>query len=382
MLRKCIALAIALGFAGGALAAENNSSSGTVLNVQASQQQTDGADTASLASAMHLLASQQHALASQQASVLAELSKVSAGLGKLSAQQNDTNVALSAFAAQQASVNAFLINAHNKLFSFTNDSLASLRESAAQQATHNAAAAANITELLASGFTLSSAAVVKNCARSSVFFIEHVDTCSAFAYRSGPVGARGTILVSAAHCFLNEAGQAKSSSAAVTARSLAMPPMACTLLATFGKPSDAALLHCPGAAGTLPLRRRAGAATFFLPAATAGFAEDTLVASEYSLPQTRVSLNIRPSYVGTTLGAGRPAHSTSSHGTNSLGYRVAGVVEQGTVFGKSGGPVLDASCGVLGVNHVSLQSSGFAGLDEVDNHMSEMAKNSTDWAAS
>ena len=74
--------------------------------------------------------------------------------------------------------------------------------------------------------------------------------------------------------------------------------------------------------------------------------------------------------MGTTLGAGRPAHPTSSHGADSLGYRVAGVVEQGTVVGMSGGPVVDASCGVLGVNHASLQSSGYASLDEVDQYMS------------
>ena len=36
------------------------------------------------------------------------------------------------------------------------------------------------------------------------------------------------------------------------------------------------------------------------------------------------------------------------------------------VNGMSGGPVMDTSCGVLGVNHASALSSGFAGLDEVD----------------
>ena len=32
----------------------------------------------------------------------------------------------------------------------------------------------------------------------------------------------------------------------------------------------------------------------------------------------------------------------------------------------SGGPVVDASCGVLGVNHAYAHSTGYASLDEVD----------------
>jgi hypothetical protein len=42
------------------------------------------------------------------------------------------------------------------------------------------------------------------------------------------------------------------------------------------------------------------------------------------------------------------------------------VVEQPTAPGMSGGPVLDKECNVLGVNHISAASSGFASLDEVD----------------
>ena len=412
-----IALAIALGFllAAAVAAGKYNSSFSSALDVQASQK------TSSVT--LDTLSAQLHVLSSQQASVFAELGKLSAQqndtsmvLGNFYSQQvsvngfflnafhalyaqlNDTNVALDNFYSQQVSVNGFFVNAFNALQTSTNASLtelgskqdafnATLTGLATQQAytnaalanltstiaSHSSAAAANFSELLASSFTLSSAANVRSCARSSVFFIEHTHVvCSAFAYRSGPVGAHGTILVSAAHCFLDGAGQPLNLSGGVTAQTLATPPVNCSLLAIFGRPSDTALLHCPGAAGIPPLRRRANAAAFFLPAATAGFAADELVSSEYSLPLRRMALNIRLSYVGTTLGAGRPAHPTSSHGTDSFGYRVAGVVEQGTVGGMSGGPVVDASCGVLGVNHVSLLSSGFAGLDEVDQRMSEM----------
>lgn len=252
----------------------------------------------------------------------------------------------------------------------------------AKQDSFNAMLYAAVEDLLASGFTLTSAANVKNCSRSSVFYItHHFENCSAFAYSSGLQGAQGTLLVSAAHCFLDAAGRARNfNGVAITAQSLASPPVACVLLGAFGRPGDSALLHCPGAAGTPPLRRRPGAAEFFQPVAASGFSLDALSASEYALPSVGKSLHIRLSHVGTTLGVA--PRFASSRGIDSLGYIVAGVVEQGIAPGMSGGPVVDASCGVLGVNHVSLQSSGFAGLDEVDNHMSEMAKNSTDWAAS
>ena len=45
------------------------------------------------------------------------------------------------------------------------------------------------------------------------------------------------------------------------------------------------------------------------------------------------------------------------------------MVEQGIAIGMSGGPVVDASCGVLGVNHATAQSAGYASLDEVDSLM-------------
>jgi hypothetical protein len=435
MLHRRFALAIALGFVAGlALAAEEKNASSVALDAQASQ--PDNAALASMASAVHEL---KGSVLAELSKLSAQLNVTSATLGAFTTHQTSVNanvsaglsklnVALGAFSANQASVNTNVSAGLSKLSAQLNDTnvelaltntvlttahnlnvvhqtihneavaakctellvhqtihneavAANFTELLVHQTIHNEAVAANFTELLASSFTLSTANAVRTCARSSVFLIVYVGTCSAFAYRSGPVGTHGTILVSAAHCFLNASGLPITTSAAITAQSLAMPPMACTLLAIYGRPSDAALLHCPGAAGTLPLRRRAGSPAFFLPAATAGFADDALVTSEYSLPLTGKALNIRPSYVGTTLGAGRPAHSTSSYGTDSLGYRVAGVVEQGTVFCMSGGPVLDASCGVLGVNHVSLQSSGFAGLDEVDNHMSEFAKSVADWAA-
>ena len=146
--------------------------------------------------------------------------------------------------------------------------------------------------------------------------------------------------------------------------------MACALLGIFGRPGDSALLHCPGAAGTPPLRRRPGAAGVFLPVAASGFADDALNSTEYALPSLGKSLHIRLPHVGTALGVGKaPARPASSHGIDSLGYIVAGVVEQGIALGMSGGPVVDASCGVLGVNHATAQSAGYASLDEVDSLM-------------
>jgi hypothetical protein len=106
-----------------------------------------------------------------------------------------------------------------------------------------------------------------------------------------------------------------------------------------------------------------------MPAAAVGFAPDLLISSEYSLPSQNASLNIRLSHVGTTLSTGSAVHPASSRGTDILGYDIAGVVEQRTVHGMSGGPVLDTSCGVLGVNHAFAQSSGYASLDEVDKFM-------------
>ena len=224
---------------------------------------------------------------------------------------------------------------------------------------------ASTSELHASTFTMTSAARVKNCSRSSVFYLDVPDvpnilSCSAFAYHSGSKGDQGTFLVSAAHCFDHH----DFTGVTITAHSLVSPPVACTLLFVFQRPSDSALLLCPGAAGTPPLRRRACAADFYLPAATTGFALDTLVSSEYKLPALDKALFIRLSYVGTTLGT-HPLYS-SPYGTDSLGYHVAGVVEHATVMGMSGGPVLDASCGVLGVNHAYARNAGFASLDLVD----------------
>ena len=174
--------------------------------------------------------------------------------------------------------------------------------------------------------------------------------------------------MSAVHCFLDKEGRARNyTGVTITAQSLVSPPVACALLDTFGHPGDSALLFCPGAAGTPPLRRQPEAAGYFLPVAASGFASDALNASEYALPSLGKSLHIRLSHVGTTLGVGQaPARPASSHGIDSLGYIVAGVVEQGIALGMSGGPVVDTSCGVLGVNHAIAQSAGYASLDEVD----------------
>ena len=197
----------------------------------------------------------------------------------------------------------------------------------ARQDSFNAQLVVAVNDLLASTFTLTSAAIVNSCSRSSVFFIAHsFDTCSAFAYSSGLQGAQGTLLVSAAHCFLDKGRARNFSGVTITAQSLASPPVACALLGTFGRPGDSALLHCPGAAGTPPLRRRPGAAGFFLPVAASGFADDTLNSTEYALPSLGKSLHIRLSHVGTALGVGKaPARPASSHGIDSLGYIVAGV---------------------------------------------------------
>ena len=100
-----------------------------------------------------------------------------------------------------------------------------------------------------------------------------------------------------------------------------------------------------------------------------GFTNDALNHSEYSITKGN-ALSVRLSRVGSTLGSGPPVRPTSRYSTDHRGFRVAGVVEQPTAPGMSGGPVLDKECNVLGVKHISAASSGFASLDEVDEFLS------------
>ena len=235
---------------------------------------------------------------------------------------------------------------------------------------------ASINELLGSTFTLRSAAVVDACARASVYLVAHAyDSCSAFAYAppGGGWGGRPSRLwlVSAAHCFLSDGGVAYnfSGGSAITVMALGAPAMTCDLAATFGTPADSAVLLCEARHDAPRLRRRTDPVSLSLPVAAAGFTPDALNHSEYNI-LTNTALSVRLSRVGTTLGSGPAVYPTFRGRTDHRGFSVAGVVEQPTAPGMSGGPVLDKDCGVLGVNHISAVSSGFVSLDEVDAYLS------------
>jgi hypothetical protein len=236
---------------------------------------------------------------------------------------------------------------------------------------------ASIDELLGSTFTMRSAAVVDACARASVYFIAHdYDSCSAFAYAPPGESWGGhpsrLWLVSAAHCYLSPKDGAVynfSADSIITAGALGAPALTCDLAATFGTPADTAVLSCKAQHDAPRLRRRTDPVSLSLPVAAVGFTNDALNHSEYIITKGN-ALSVRLSRVGSTLGSGPPVRPTSRYSTDHRGFRVAGVVEQPTAPGMSGGPVLDKECNVLGVNHISAASSGFASLDEVDEFLS------------
>jgi hypothetical protein len=160
-----------------------------------------------------------------------------------------------------------------------------------------------------------------------------------------------------------------SEGSAITVIALGAPSMTCDLEAIFGAPADTALLSCEAQHDAPRLRRRTDPVSLSLPVAAAGFTADALNQSNYSIHEG-IALSVRLSRVGTTLGSGPAVHSTFRSRTDHRGFSVAGVVEQPTSPGMSGGPVLDKDCGVLGVNHITAASSGFASLDEVDAYLS------------
>lgn len=106
-------------------------------------------------------------------------------LEAMGAKQDSFIAAQARYNAKQDSFNADQTSHNAKQDSFN-----------AVQASHNAKQdtllsnlVSAVNDLLASSFTLTSAARVKSCSRSSVFFIAHrFDTCSAFAYSSGAAG--------------------------------------------------------------------------------------------------------------------------------------------------------------------------------------------------
>ena len=146
------------------------------------------------------LSSQTTASQAANAALGVQLLQTNIVLGNLSSLLAVTNAAVHNLSSQTTASLAATYAAVDNLSSKTTASLA-----ATNAAVGNLSV--SMSELLASRFTLSSAGIVKNCARSSVFFIKHdFANCSAFSYHSGLEGAQGDLLVSAAHCFIDSAG--------------------------------------------------------------------------------------------------------------------------------------------------------------------------------
>jgi len=240
--------------------------------------------------------------------------------------------------------------------------------------------------------TVRSAAVVDNCARASVWHLtypfsetlangtvlEKHALCSAFALAFAPArlgGSGATAVVTAAHCL----GRLLPGSSATLKGVGGLPPLACTVAATFTAPDDAAILDCLGVAGLGGLELAPAGVHSLLrtPVGIAGFASDAYTAqSERHLPDQAVALNVDFAHISGVAGplvdgtgsvcvtSGVPIGVSS--GFSLPGVRPLGFVDRRVTYGMSGGPVLDLACGVVGIAHGrSCAAGAFTSLERV-----------------
>jgi len=228
--------------------------------------------------------------------------------------------------------------------------------------------------------TRRAAARVSECAAASTWLVTIVDAsparctsvCTAFAYEPAP-GAP-VAFVSAGHCFdgafvgvghavvLERAGDGRSLNCTVA--SLSTSALA-----------DDAILDCPGAAGVAGLRpARPGRAVVGLPVAAVGFFLDSL--SPRRVARSEYALTTMLARVGDAAGEGgvyaaAPAAGEVPASCNATRWsaleQAAGFIDRAVAHGMSGGPLLDMSCGIVGITSARSCGAGvFVGLGGVD----------------
>jgi len=205
--------------------------------------------------------------------------------------------------------------------------------------------------------------------------------CSAFAYVSPRSST--TYFVSAAHCFKDVSKGLDVTGTALELLRNGASPLSCTVLHLWESPSDLAVLQCvTGAQASQGLAGAAVPPPLGSAVAAVGYVLDALSGpSPFFLDaQPDTALNFRFAHI--TNVAGRRNANWSSPGSCELAQssgngapwliRPTGMFDMAVARGMSGGPLLDLSCGVIGVIHGrACEASLFLGLGPVDDFIEE-----------
>jgi hypothetical protein len=223
----------------------------------------------------------------------------------------------------------------------------------------------SVNALLTSTLTPAAAQRTLECAQASVYALflwkdsspHSLFLCSAFAYKKLEDGS--TLAISAAHCFVNTSGDTYDATRLLLAWGARVR---CQLLTNFT--SDSAVLRCKDAA---PVVTRALAAPRFAQAVVAAGFHSGALDMDPLVVHKSVALFMLPSSIAATMGP-MPVEATSGHSPLAMmdNSKAHGFIQGRAVQGMSGGPILDAQCGVVGILHAAAKNTAFVSLDEVD----------------
>ena len=311
------------------------------------------------------------------------LADSSARLDGLSAAQADSSARLDGVIASQADSSARL----DGVIASQADSSARLADVIASQADSSARLADLSRELADAVPTTTSAARANATAFASVWFVENPRHCSAFKYAGDFAGA-APVFLTAAHCFAN----ASHAPAAVFFDGLhdGMPVVLrqlgddrayeCTVVFATPPPGDAAVLDCPDALSGVALARASPPRSLTVTAI--GFVEDSFPSwkSPYHVSgASGVAVNVLTAHVANVAGplpqGGSCKPTAATEPPVIWPVTPAGFFDIVIEPGMSGGPLLDARGGVLGIIHGhACRASAFVSLDAVDAYLGERAR--------
>ena len=265
-----------------------------------------------------------------------------------------------------------------------------------------------LQELLSSTLTPRSADLVDACARKSVFLVTFSSSnggdlnengsnlirhCSAFSYK--PFPSRDAVIVTASHCFFpvfNKTSFLNKTPFVVFLSILDQHVRhECSVLDFRGSPDDATILSCPTLINIPGLLSSNDTRLSQLVAIT-GFAADTYNTSTTFVNSHHIhndntdspsfALNVDFSRIVSIAG---PPHKlqdgsvcVSSADEMTWPVHPSGFVDRRVTQGLSGGPILDLTCGVIGIAHGRSCNAGvFMNLLGVDEYILTMEKTNT-----